>query len=606
MSLLVYENIYCVPSFHNKVQFCKEVRKTFNKIKPDIIAVELPDIYYSDIKQAVNKLPNITLLCLSKDKNNYEYIAITPSDSIIEGIRLGKENNIPVSFIDLALENYNVSDLFNPPDDYTLEYVELEKFYELNINNVEIKKYKQDKKREKHMAFHLNKLSKQYNKILFICGMFHWEAIKNHLKEKTFEFYHHEIDKLNSPFLAKPGSGQSYYSLLSETPYIIYQYELSRLFNTKFDKWDLYIKLIQETKNSYKFTYENFTVREVNNMISYIKKLAHIDNEIVSDIFNILVAAKNTLGDDYAIELMDRALDYPFKSEEDLPVIEIDKNNKYFTLFGRKIELKRKMPDYSFSVLPENKWIELKIIKKKEDKLPENYISDWFFFGFYSHLPEDKILEGFLTRIKDKIQNDYYQEHKIHPFEGDIMDGLEIRESIRNFYKKQLFVKEIRKQKVNIGAWILLFDEDLSFEKYPWAMSLSAEHHNESDISFYATNPLLHPVSREIIRAEYGALLAIKPPLEEGRKIILDDIDVVDKMRLYQLMNIAIECNQENGILYVADKPPSDYFKKLAESKKQKIYYLPLSSLSTRNLRRLRTFHLLKSKSTRKIADDYI
>ena len=46
---LVYKNIYFVSSFHNKLQFALEVRKLFNQIKPSIIAVELPDIYYSEV-----------------------------------------------------------------------------------------------------------------------------------------------------------------------------------------------------------------------------------------------------------------------------------------------------------------------------------------------------------------------------------------------------------------------------------------------------------------------------------------------------------------------------------------------------------------------------
>ena len=55
MSFLKYKNIYFVPSFHNKIQFAFEVRKAFSEIKPDIVAIELPDIYYSDVIKAVEK-----------------------------------------------------------------------------------------------------------------------------------------------------------------------------------------------------------------------------------------------------------------------------------------------------------------------------------------------------------------------------------------------------------------------------------------------------------------------------------------------------------------------------------------------------------------------
>ncbi|MBC7474113.1 MAG: conjugal transfer protein TraB, partial [Candidatus Sericytochromatia bacterium] len=93
--LLSYNNIHFVPSFHNRLQFSLEVRKMFSKIKPDAIAVELPDIYYSDVIQAVSRLPKLTMLCLNHDnQDTYAYIPIFPSDSMIEGIRLAKDNGL--------------------------------------------------------------------------------------------------------------------------------------------------------------------------------------------------------------------------------------------------------------------------------------------------------------------------------------------------------------------------------------------------------------------------------------------------------------------------------------------------------------------------------
>ncbi|MFN4152553.1 MAG: hypothetical protein ACK4IX_16550, partial [Candidatus Sericytochromatia bacterium] len=65
MSLLNYKNIYFSPSFHNRIQFCLELRKLFNEIKPSIVAIELPEIYYSDVILAVSKLPKLSLLCLN-------------------------------------------------------------------------------------------------------------------------------------------------------------------------------------------------------------------------------------------------------------------------------------------------------------------------------------------------------------------------------------------------------------------------------------------------------------------------------------------------------------------------------------------------------------
>ena len=86
MSSLAYQNILCVPSFHGRLQFALETRQLFEDWKPDIVAIELPDVYYSEVIQALERLPRLTLLCLTQGENVYRYIPIFPSDSMIEGI----------------------------------------------------------------------------------------------------------------------------------------------------------------------------------------------------------------------------------------------------------------------------------------------------------------------------------------------------------------------------------------------------------------------------------------------------------------------------------------------------------------------------------------
>lgn len=603
-SLLIYKNIYFVPSFHNRLQFSLEVRRIFSEIKPDIVAAELPDIYYSEVIQAVSRLPKLTMLCLNHGNDTYTYIPIFPSDSMIEGIRLARDNRLPVSFVDMAVKEYKVNEEgFNPPDDYAIKSIGLEKFYEINKNYFKTSNAS-DLARESTMAFHLNRMSKNFGKVLFIGGMAHWENIKEHLELQTYMFHSHESEFIDAPFLAKPGD-KALYSLLGETPYIVFQYEICRRFNLTFDKWNIIMAMIQQAKKAPVLEDENFTPREVYNLIEYSKRLANIDNEIIPDLYNLLLAAKQTLGDDYGMELLELAMKYPFKEEENLPVIDLDPQN-FFMMGGRKITLKRRLPDYNLDARPENKWQELQLVRKKKDELPDDYMSEWFFFGFYSHIPEDIVLENFIDRLENKLKSELIHDPKITEFTGSLLDGLDLRETIRNYSNKKIYVKEFKREKINIGAWLMVFDDDLAYEKYPWAMSLSAEHHNESDIAFYATNPLLHPVSRQIIRADYGALLAFKPPLPPHKKVIWEDLDVIDGLRLYQLILLAVDLTESDGILYLSSKPPEQYYYKIAESKGKKLYHLPLNRLSNRNLKRIRRFHLLKTKRTRKIADDYI
>lgn len=608
MSTLQYGSITCIPSFHNRVQFAREVRRVFAELKPDIVALELPDIYYSDLLQGIERLPRLSILCLQQKSNQFAYLPVFPSDSMIEGLRLAREHKIPAALIDLAVQDYSINiPPLAVPDDEAITTLGLETFYQTVLPYLpRPEKNAPDLRREAHMAARLHDLSQRFERILFVCGMTHWEAIKAHLEAHTGQLADHELESVKAPFLAKLGL-KARPVLLEEMPYLVLHYELSRRFNIPFSRQHLIRKLVQAARDAPALIEEAYSPRELRNLLQYAYKLAVSDKRVSPDLYNLLLAAKQTLGDDYTIELMDRALAYTYEDPDEMPEIDFDPTQDGFWMEGRKIELQRRLP---LPLTPDQKrdWEELKIVRKKKDALPPGYMPLWFFFGgFFSHIPEDLILEGFIDRLGDKLASDLaFNDTKIHEFSGSLMDGIDMRETIRHHHLGKIFVREQQRNFQPIGSWIMIFDEDLSQQSYPWVMSLSAEHHNESDIAFYASNPAMHPVTREIIRANYGAMLAFKPPLEPFDKIDMDDLDVDEELRKEQLIRLAIKRSPRPGILYFAREKPEAYYFQLAEAHQKRLYHLPLSRVSQRHLKRIQRFHLLSRRDVRRIADDYI
>ena len=95
---LRYKNIHCIPAFHNRIQFARQVREAFGELTPDVVALELPDIYYSDLLQGIARLPRLSLLCLRQPDQRLTYLPVFPSDPMIEGLRLARENQIPAAW----------------------------------------------------------------------------------------------------------------------------------------------------------------------------------------------------------------------------------------------------------------------------------------------------------------------------------------------------------------------------------------------------------------------------------------------------------------------------------------------------------------------------
>ncbi len=603
---LRYKNIHCIPAFHNRIQFARQVREAFGELTPDVVALELPDIYYSDLLQGIARLPRLSLLCLRQPDQRLTYLPVFPSDPMIEGLRLARENQIPAALIDLAVENYNLQEeAFAIPDDEAIESVGLAAFYETVHPHLKPApgNAKKDDRRERHMAARLKELSARYERVLFVCGMGHWESIKSHLEAGSEQIFEHETEHVDAPFLAKVGP-KAREALLEEIPYFVFHYELGRRFNTGYHRDTLLRQLAQSARNAESLKEADFSPREVRNFLQYAYKLSVTDKRVSPDLFNLVLAAKQTLGDDYALELLDLARAYHYEDEDDLPEIEFDPHDKRFALDGRVIELMRRLPVPMLQ--GQRDWQQLIVRKKKED-LPDGYQPLWFYFGFFSHIPEDIVLENFIDRLGDKLADDpHFQKVYTHEFTGSLLDGLDMRETLRNRHLNKLYVKEFKKEQLAIGCWILMFDEDLAQEKYPWALSLSAEHHNESDIAFYASNPLMHPVSHEIIQAKYGALMAFKPALPPEHKLDIDDLDVDEDLRKEHMIRQAIYLSPRPDILYFARQKPEAYLFELAHKYDKRLYHLPLSSVSRRVLQRIQKFHLLARKEVRRDADDFI
>ncbi len=607
MSELSWGPITCVPSFHNRIQFAREVRRVFGDLQPDVVAIELPDIYYSDILQGIERLPRLSLLCLQQQSNSFSYIPIFPNDSMIETLRLARENKLPAALIDLAVKDYSIN--WQPmavPDDEAINTLGLEGFYQAVMPHLPLPESTgPDARREAHMAARLRDLATRFERILFVCGMTHWQAIKRHLEQGTGEASHHMLESVKAPFLAKLGP-KARPVMLEEMPYLVLHYELSRRFQIAYSKERLLRKLVQEARNAPALKEEFYSPRELLNVLNYAYKLAVTDKRVSPDLFNLVLSCKQTLGDDFAIEVLDRARAYPYEDDQDMPEIEFDPAQQAFWMADKWITLQRRLP-LPLDNESKHDWQQLKIKRKKQDKIPEGYSPLWFFFGFYSHVPEDLILEGFIDRLEDKLASEpMAQDVRLHEFSGSLMDGIDMRETIRHYPLGKIYVREQISALQPIGAWILIFDEDLAYQRYPWMMSLSAEHHNESDIAFYASNPAMHPVTRDIIRAEYGALLCIKPALPPEQKLDWSDLDIDEDLRKEHLIRLAIQNSPRPGILYFAAEPPDPYYFDLAKSQNKRLFHLPLERISKRHLKRIQRFHLLSRRDVRKNAGDYI
>lgn len=251
-------------------------------------------------------------------------------------------------------------------------------------------------------------------------------------------------------------------------------------------------------------------------------------------------------------------------------------------------------------------WTTLRLRKEPDPEEAAKWIKQWKPESLCSHLPEDVAIERFHQEIRSRAKARTAGRHaQSRPFEASMLDGLDLRETVRNAWRKELWVMEHPARELKLDAAVILFDDERDVE-YPHRGTWYAEHRNESTLIFFATNPGTDPVGPGILRSRYGGLALLFPPRHvpdvfQARPAPLGAVDCAETL-------VAAVClfSQRPAIAYAAWEPPSLARQDIAHQAGKRLVHVPLSSFPSSTIERLRTFHVLNGKDVRGWADRFI
>ncbi|NHI94152.1 MAG: hypothetical protein EAX96_16800 [Candidatus Lokiarchaeota archaeon] len=610
-SILQFKNIHAIPSFHSRVQFAIEVRRAFFELKPDVIVVELPEALKDKVIEGINRLPYISVIGYEQaSARKMSYVPIDPGDSIIEAIRIGIENDIPVEFIDLDVTRYRQKAYdIKFLNEYMISKIGLEKYYLTMVNFVrKSNPGTKDYDRERYMADRLKDLMKNYKRILYVLGLAHWERVRGFLSrnikpvEQTIEREHIEVFNL---------SKKSFREVLRELPYITYLYEISRnnlSEGQSFDKLDGFKTIYLNAKeNYYKEFGENLSLHDMKIIMQFARNYALVENSLIPSLFHLVMSAKNIHDDDYAGEVYDIAISYPFYKKDD-KYREIEIKQRRGQLDNRIIPLRRRLPVGEV----DKRKIPIKRRPKEEEEGLWKKIWERESEGIFSYPPEDIKFENYMDFIRKKALKMLLEENiKIEEFKTSILDGISIKDTIRNWHlNKKIYVREELPLRGEIGPVIVIFEEDDTLNNiFDYQLTWIHEHEEESDLLLYATAPGLKIIGPGISRGTFGGLVSFFPPLDYIP--YLTSYDWVEKKYLTKSESLLLSAiynatEKQKYIVYVANRNPDPYLKSLANREGKYIIFLPLSSFNPMSIKKLRIVHYLNSKKARKHANQFI
>lgn len=646
--------VHALPVLHYTMEFASLVRRAVDRLMPDCIAIELPPTLQSYFQRAVNRLPEISVLRYQVrhsrkpggDLYRTVYLLIEPADPLVEAARLALQRNIPLVCVDVDLEEYpRHEEQF--PDSYAVQRIGLGPYYRAYLNaRGDAPPGREDLLRERGMAFRLQELARRYQRILFVCGMAHLERVRNFFDRPQAVPLEKVRREGSALFNLHPDSCPE---ILGEYPFLSALYELRRgalppepaaeahtlrnryhvfelirggrkdvpedqiLYESVLrsahhagregecpDRQRAMLRLFREAARHYRQeTGEPVHLWQKRAFFRFSRNYALTAGRLLPDLFQMLASARGCVDDNFAYALWRLAAYYPWQRETaDLPAIRLRPED--IDAASRRIRFRPRARQTGKGLS------HLQFLKRKREKRPGEWLEGFDDPSVCSYPPEDLIIEDYGRFLKKKGAKQLSEEQsRVEPFSASMLDGIDMRETLRNLHEGTIYVRECLRVQGGVGSVVVIFDEDRGREKYPYLMTWLGEHDQESDMALYATQPADNVVGPGICRSEYGGFLLSYPP-RRMYDVWRDEDYSFARGKAEVLLLAGLEYSREKHVVYVAARPPRSCFRQIAARLGKKIVFIPLGSLSPLKLKRLRVFHVLFGRNKRETAGDYI
>lgn len=613
---LQQDNVIAVPILHYTMEMAAEVKRVFDLHQPDCVAVELPETLQPLFLRAAGRLPDISVVMTGAPDNPRYYLA-EACDASFEALRGALENNKPAFCIDLNVEGYpEHQELF--PDSYAITHIGYSAYYDACMAKyANPKRSSLDRAREMHMALRIKELTLRFDKVLFVGGMYHVESILQALRLNQFSATHTVPEAVKSGLFTL--NETSCREGMAEFGWITRQYEEWRkeaaaLFP---DRQRMIYQLYDVSGAQYREESGNpFPRYHLRNLMKFSRNYAIVAGRLMPDLFRLVTAARGCVDANYGYAVWKCATDCPFlRNIDNLPALSLTPKQ----LWGASKTLKFRLRQHS-----RKGQTYTSEFKRREKSYAFTPLSRAF---MCSYPPEDIVIERFGDHLKKRgMQLMLEEQMRVIPFASSLEEGIDMRETIRHWQERKLFVRKQGRPTGQVGAMVVIFDADLPpqqkieqesehserlshepifQERYPWKMTWIGEHTQESDMAFYATSLGERVIGPGISRCEYGGFLLSYPPRRLMDVWQDEDYQMCTSKPEVLLMS-AIDYSLQPVVLYVAKSPPPSRMKSFAARFGKRICYIPLSQLSPPLMQKIRVFHVLDGHHRRDIAGEYI
>jgi len=543
------------------------------------------------------------------------YVPIDPCQPVIMAIRAAMGEHIPREYIDLE------TDPFLPhaavmPDPFALRDVPPERFAAALLLSISRPPDEQTRNRILHMAIRLRELERQHARILVVASVLDWpwlhEAYQNlriaQGDDRAAQGTRPQHDAVLDPVVHNVDP-KTLLFLFDELPFITGLYERARakLEDDENLSIDGVKELLLAARDTYRAEFGSRGRRTppllLRQCLKYIRNLSLIQRRLTPDLATIVIATKQILGDPFAIHVVERARDYfgivgiepPEEGEGATLGIDMARLPN-----GDTVSLVNRLPG------PPRMWRTIELHRRPTPDEREKWAYRWNPFGQCSYPPEDHLIESFRNRVFERaLAISGADLARTEKFTTSVKDGIDIRDTLRHWYEKQIYVKVLPPQRGTLDACVMLFDSPADPRDYPWRATWFAEHAAESTLAFFASDFRQEMIGPGIALATYGGAMFLFPPVQIPD--VWDDRRIDFATTLEERL-IAAAClySRGNQVALLANLPPGAAWRSIARRFKKQLIHVPLGAFSNEQVQQLRMVHVLNGKEVRSYAERYI
>lgn len=603
-----------IPVIHGSGSYALALRQSLLQRSFDVLAVPLPPSFAAPVREGVLRLPVVSAVVQSVDGLQEEsfgtFVPIDPCQGVIAALRFAWSEHKGVEWIDRESDRLDLEPTVLP-DPFAVEHTTLERFCCALLPAIPKPAAESDWKRIRHMASRLLELQQRYRKVVALCHLQDWPWLRDAIRHGS-----NPTDDLDFPLEDDDQSQASeptnyaidprtHLFLHGELPFITALYERARA-NLE-DDARLAVEGLKEMFVSARASYRadlgqrarQITPLLIAQCLKYIRNQTLMERRLTPSLYTIVRSAQQMMGDMFAIHLVHTARDYAFDEPLPWPTMKMGIEQGDFPDKGI-LPLQSRLPG------PPLQWKNLELNRPplKQDK--RKWASRWNPYQHCSWPEEDTRIESFRNRIVERaramIGADLARSEK---FSTSLMDGLDLRETLRHWYDGSLYVKILPPSIGHLDATVMLFENEPDPRQYSWRTTWYAEHEEESTLAFFAI-----PFSQEILGpgvavSTYGGAMFLYPPrpIEDiWRDSRLDFTDTLEQ----RLVAAACLHAESKHVALLSPAAPGLALRQIAKRFRRKLVHVPLSHFADSVVQQLRLFHVLNGKYVRSYAAHFI